>query len=71
VPSFRTSKLNVGLLLGYRIEEHEGNHNVLAFLKLFPYKVNQKECVEWVKLGKVQIISNMSLGCVQLASLGN
>jgi len=43
----------VGILLSYRIELHEGEQRVLAFLKLFPFKVNQKERVEWVKLNKI------------------
>ena len=43
----------VGILLSYRVEMHEGEQSILAFLKLFPFKVNQKERVEWVNLRKV------------------
>lgn len=70
VPSFRSAKIKVGILLSYRIEGQDGERNVWAFLKLFPFKVNSKERVEWVRLDRVQIISNESLGFVQLASLG-
>jgi len=50
---------------------HEGTKSIIAFLKLFPVKVGQKERVEWVKLRKFQIISNESLGFVQIASLAS
>ena len=71
VPSFRAAKVKVGIILSYRVEEFEGQRSVLAFIKLFPFKVNQKERVEWVKLRKVHIIANESLGFVSLASLAN
>jgi hypothetical protein len=69
VPSFRSTKVKVGILLNFRTEMHEGTKSIIAFLKLFPVKVGQKERVEWVKLRKSQIISNESLGFVQIASL--
>jgi hypothetical protein len=70
VPSFRSAKVKVGILLSYRIDGHCDEQTVWAFFKLFPFKVNQKERVEWVRLDKFQVISNESLGFVQLASLG-
>lgn len=64
MPSFRATKVKVGILMNYRVDINQDKENILAFFKLFPVKVNQKEKVDWVKLRKVQIIANESLGYV-------